>query len=490
MQEISNATIGSGRRIRPEPDAERLGWTPEQKTQVVNDMKSFFREASNSKRKWIDQEGDQTLGEMQRMVLESAIAVGESYTLAFMFEDDLRPFRASFAVIDEDRIRTPQQEIFRDDPLIMAGHRKGPSGRASSYFVHDYHRNDPRAGMNEAYTEVRRFNEFGREQVIHSYIKRQPGLSRGLSHMSAAFDKMRCLEKYDKVRMEAAILQTAMAFVVKSNDRNVISDILSNPNIDPEVAESQLKKLYAYSMQKAVQSQELLNDSPLKVDGAKFFRLMENEEAQILTGSEANLDDKTFVDGCLQVIARATGGHSRATLTQDFEASFSAARAALISFYRQCEMHGHFIVDDWLQSVWSVLLEDAIQLGIIPIPNYPNPAEAWMHFVLNRELYCRATFIGPGRDEIDQAKSLAYWQGRKELNAFNLQGFHDSVGQDWQEEILQTFEEMKFIDAQIDACELKHIDPLQYLGLTADAVVPIPTQQPEEQEEEEIETQE
>jgi len=217
LNELANATVGTGRRLKPLFDAPALGWTAEQEIGVTEFARALFQQHMNSKRKWIDQEGDQTLPEMERMVLEQTISVGEQYTLAFWFDNPARPFRTALGLIDEDRIRNPQTGLSEEDrKTVTAGHRQGPTGRTNTYFVHAYHRNDPRNVKPEEFAEIRRHNEFGREQVIHSYLKKQPGLSRGLSHLTAAFSKLKCFEKYEKVRMEASIMQTAMAFVIKS----------------------------------------------------------------------------------------------------------------------------------------------------------------------------------------------------------------------------------------------------------------------------------
>jgi len=225
-------------------------------------------------------------------------------------------------------------------------------------------------------------------------------------------------------------------------------------------------------MKKAVDSQKYLNENKLNVDGVKGIRLLENEEAELLTGSDSGVNDKQFVDQCLNSIARSTGGLSRATLTQDFEASYSASRAALISFHSQAENLGCYIVDDWLRSVYAIWLEDVILSGQLPIPNYPNPQDAWMHFVLNRELYCGAEFRGPAQREIDQAKQIAYWQGRRNLGAFTFEDFYNSTGTDWQAQFRQQFSEMKYLDQLIETCELKHINPLTFIHGNLDSMNP------------------
>ena len=468
LNEFSNATIGTGRRLKPLFNAARLGWTAEQEIEVSDAAKTLFSAHMNSKRKWIDQEGDQTLAAMERSVLENTIAAGEQYTLAFWFTDPIRPFRTALALIDEDRVRDPISGLTdQERENVIAGHRFGPSGRTRSYFVHGYHRRDPRNKDPEDFTEVSRYNEFGREQVIHTFLKKQPGLSRGLSHLTSAFSKLKCLEKYEKTRMEAAIMQTAMAFVIKSNDKNLLGQISGG---GMGLSEADLKKMYAFSMKKALDSQKYLNGNQLNVDGVKGIRLLENEDAELLTGSDAGVNDKQFVDSCWASIARSVG-HSRSTVTQDFEKSYSAARAALISFYAEVEKLAEFIVDDWLRSVYTIWLEDVILSGQLPIPNYPDPVDAWAHFILNREWYCEAQFCGPAKREIDQAKAMTFWRERKNLGSFTFQEFYDAYGRDWQQELRQQFKEMKFLDFLISECDFEHIDPIAFMQGKLEAVV-------------------
>lgn len=189
--ELGNATVGKGRRLKPEFSQEKLGWNDQQFTDTVNAVKDLWREDMYSKRKWIDQEGDQTLPAMQKMILTQCGACGEAYTLAYWFDNPIRPFRTALGIIDDDRVRTPDDLSEERRKTVVAGHNQGPSGRTNSYFIHDYHRNDPRNCEPERnrYTEVRRYNEFGREQVIHTRIKKSPGLTRGLSDLASCFFK-------------------------------------------------------------------------------------------------------------------------------------------------------------------------------------------------------------------------------------------------------------------------------------------------------------
>lgn len=463
IDELNNATIGLGRRLQPRPDWEELGWNPDQYTDFTSTNRRLFHRHMSSKRRWIDQEGECTLAAMQRMVLATTLTQGEMYTLAYQFDTPARPFRTALGLIDRDRVRTPRDLSDRDKEQVTCGHRKSDAGFTRSYFVHAYHRNDPRnrRKVEEDYTEVRRYNEFGREQVIHTYLKKAPGLTRGLSQLTSAFHKIKCFEQYEQIRIEASILQTAMAFIIKSNDKNVLSQTIGQtPLVDqPEDYEAKLKQ----NVLKATKSQQYHNKSGISLDGAKAIRLLEGEDAEILTGSASAVNDQQFVDECMTSIARAMG-MTKSTLTQRFEASYSAARAELISFYRQCEMYGEFIVNDWLRSVYAIWLEDVIQLGLLKIPNYPDPNLAWLHFIENRELYCDADFMGPGRDEIDQAKSMAYWKARLETGNFNFRDFYNSKGKDWQDEVIQQAEELKFIDKIFSGCDFKIIkDPMKYI---------------------------
>ena len=440
LNELANAVVGKGRRLKPEFNQTKLGWTDEEYTEVVDATKSLWRQDMYSKRRWIDQEGDQTLPAMQKMVLKNTIACGETYTAAFWFNDSVRPFRTSLSIMDDDRIRTPTDLPESRKETTIAGHALGPTGRTFSYFVHDYHRNDPRnCDSPERYTEVRRLNDFGREQIIHTRIKKQPGLTRGISDLASAFGNLKCFEQYKKARLEKVLMELSIALVIKSNDKNALGQIFNNGPVSDE----QLQALYALSMKKAVQSQRIANETKLNIDGTKAIRLLENEELEVVTASTSSNNDKQFVDDCLNDIARSTG-MSKSTLTQDFDASFSSARASLISFYREVDNLGCYIVDDWTQSVYTVWLEDVIQSGRLVIPGYPNPMEAWMHFVMERESYCNASFCGPARMEIDATKAAQAAKVEQEIGGFSYQEYYDThKGVDYKDAFKQKFEELK-----------------------------------------------
>ena len=446
LDELANATIGQGMRLKPMVDWESVGGdvSEDEKTKFEDDQKRLYKMASTSKRNWIDQCGQQNLNQMSHTMLKNVIVQGEVYTGVYQFTDDRRPFRTSVAVWEPARIRTPDDLPESERENVLAGHVVGPTNRTSAYYVHDYHRNDPRIKADKKqYQRVRRYNEFGREQVIHTYSKLMPGQTRGLTALTACLSELKCFEKYSQVRMEAAIIQTAMAFVIRSSDKNVLNDTfasssgIENNKYDPS-KDPQWQKTVAQS----AMSQEYLNAAGIKLDGAKALRLVGDEKAEILTGSEASVNDEQFVKERFMSIARCLG-HSRATLTQDFEASYSAARAAMLSFYRQCEHLGG-IVSDWLERIFCVLMEDWILSGQLKVPNYPDPTDAWMHFVLNRDAYSSATFRGPKRDEIDTAKTAQGAKIEQDIGAFCFEEYFDKhKGQDWKDAFKQQFAELK-----------------------------------------------
>ena len=107
--------------------------------------------------------------------------------------------------------------------------------------------------------------------------------------------------------------------------------------------------------------------------------------------------DKFVRNICRQIGAALEIPHD--VLMKEFNASYSASRAALMEAWEAFRMRRKWLVDDLCQPVYEVWLAEAVALGRIKAPGFfvdPRIRAAW----------CGAHWIGPVQGHLDPVKEV------------------------------------------------------------------------------------
>jgi capsid protein len=270
-------------------------------------------------------------------------------------------------------------------------------------------------------------------QVVHTYQQRQPNMVRGIMQIAACMKTLRCVDRFTTAQIETAILQSLVAFTVESDIPNAVQQMLG------AVQGTQMESAALKAVKEHENFRKGYRDAgnKLQIDNTIVPHLVSGERLNMqgLSMSGANFGE--FMDVMFTLIARCCG-ISKEYLTQDWsKTNFSGARAGMLVVYRDIEQFRLRCPTVLAQAIYACWLEDSILDGQIPIPNYPDPAQAWLYFAANRQMLSGSEWRGPAKDEIDRAKVAQWFIGEQTLGVYTVERYCDEVLHTYWEDVAQ-----------------------------------------------------
>jgi lambda family phage portal protein len=125
------------------------------------------------------------------------------------------------------------------------------------------------------------------------------------------------------------------------------------------------------------------------------------EDGESITFGNPNVPTSGF-DTFVKAVCRLVGAALKLpydVLIKEFNASYSASRAALLEAWEAFKMRRKWFVDDFCQPIYEVWLAEAVARGRIKAPGFfddPRIRAAW----------CGARWIGPVQGQLDPSKEV------------------------------------------------------------------------------------
>jgi lambda family phage portal protein len=400
--------VGSGFRLSARPDYRALGQPPEWAAEWAPDVEGRFRIYAEDPDHWMDAARHDNLSGMLGQACRHDFVDGESFAAVLWIDD--KPFgkyATTFQMLDPDRVTNPNQTF--DTPRLRAGIAIDDYGAASGYWVRAAHPADwPQTTEAFRWEFVPRETDFGRRQMLHSYEKARAGQLRGVSAFAPIIERLKMIDKYDKVELQAAVFNAIMAAYIESPfDHDMLDETLSTGQVGQ------------YQTQRAAYHKE----NRITLGGLAIPKLYPGEKL------------------CLRNIASAVG-LTYEQLSQDWSSTnYSSARASLLEVWRGFLRVRQRISDQVATPVFSLWLEEAIHRGDVKLP------KGAPDFYTAKAAYCRVKWIGPPRGWVDPVKEGQAAQIRMNLNVSTLEDECAEQGKDWEEVLHQRKRELDLIDS-------------------------------------------
>jgi capsid protein len=213
-RELDNV-IGGGLRLSSKPDWRRLGlsedWAHEFSSQVEGCGAALptIRTSTATPRAISDERpvrpGISPLSEGRRRAGRPAVAAGPAVRVG-----DGRADRASGSPVQPER---PSRHG-------LAARRRSArrEWRAIGYHIRKRHPHDvaDTSGQGFVWEHVPRETEWGRPIVAHHYDKDAAGQTRGIGRLTPILERLKMLDKYDRVELQAAVLNAIFSAFIES----------------------------------------------------------------------------------------------------------------------------------------------------------------------------------------------------------------------------------------------------------------------------------
>lgn len=417
---IVDSTVGADLMLQSMPDYVALGldavWADEFSAVVEAKWRLWAEDYTG---KFCDAARRQTFGQMSAVAFRHKLLDGDAIGVLHWMDERVGPGMAHYAtaleVIHPDRLSNEYE--MRDTMHHRGGVEIDDHGAAVAYWFRHGFPGDWFDPDQLKWTRIPRETPWGRAIVVHDFDITVAGQNRaGIGILAPVLGKLKMLNKYDQVELQAAVLNAVFAAVIESPfDHSLIGDALQSDDASP------------FEQRRG----EFHQKFPLDLNGVRIPITFPGEKMNWADTARPNKAFEAFEAACLRNIASAMGT-SYEQLSQDYtKTNYSSARAALLESWKTLTKRRNDFAQGFCTPIYAAWLEEEIDNGEIPMPRKAPD------FVSMRAAYAHCEWIGPARGWVDPVKEP---QGSILLMSAQMSSLRDECatqGKDWRRVLAQ-----------------------------------------------------
>ena len=433
--------IGSGLRLNVKPDWKYLGLANEADAEKTAEWERITQSKFNSwaydVNNYCDASRKKNFAGIMAQAYRSYLTSFEIFGTAEWIPRAGSKFCTAIQLLDPARLSNPYGQS--DTSKLRAGVVSGDMGEPVAYCISsalDEIQNSSASVRN--WKRVPCETEWGRKIVIHRFDEEQPGQSRGKTGIVSVLSKVKMLEKFEGVTLQASILNAMYAAVIVSSmDWQSVGAAIGANADDPTLA--YMENVSAFH-----------KESGIRFNGLKIPHLFPGEELKITESKHPSAQFNQFEEAALRYLA-AGANLTYEQFSRDWSKSnYSSARGALLEVWRFFAGRHVHIAAPFATDVYLLWLEEAIDNGEVELfPGAPDFYEA-------KTAWGGCKWIGPGRSHIDPEKEANATRIEYGMHLTTLEEEAAARGKDWEDVLIQRQQEDR---------------RMRQLGLNPDAVL-------------------
>lgn len=284
------------------------------------------------------------------------------------------PYSRRLQIIEADRVCNADDAT--DTESLAGGIEKDEYGAPVFYHVMRNHPGAKTMSSNK-WDKIPAFGaKTGLRNVIHLYNPTRPGQSRGVPDLASIIEPLKQLGRYTDAEITAAVISGAFTVFLETESGAGGFDY---------------SKFSAESGQRS-------SDKDMKLGSGMIVELGPGESVHDSNPGRPNNAFDPFVQAILRQVGAALEIPFE-ILIKHFTASYSAARAALLEFWKFVKCERQWLADNFLKVVYEVWMYEAVTSGRISAPGFLSDP-------LVRAAYLSCEFIGPAKGQIDELKEV------------------------------------------------------------------------------------
>ena len=429
--------VGTGLTLKSSIEHTVLGMTPDAAAEWQKNTEREFALWAG-KRENCDAIGMNNFAGMQQLCVQSWLTNGDVFALFRWYkETPSNPYQLRVHLIEADRVSTPTSFAkptggrvtdgvnTANGNKIYDGVEVNKTGMVVAYHVCNSYPNQVLRDKMEWQRVVAHGKRTGLPIMLHIMDAERPDQYRGVTYLAPVIESLLNISRYTQSELMAALIQSFFTAWIKTNTN--VADIPINEvgygDTDAPLPDSNDSRL----------------ENEYEMGPGTVLHLKPDEDVEF---GNPNIPTKGF-DIFFKVICKEIGAALEIPydiLLKEFNASYSASRAALMEAWESFKMHRAWLVDMFCQPVFERWLCEAVAIGRIKAPGFfsdPRIRAAW----------CKARWIGPIQGQLDPTKEvkaniLAVSHGYKT---------HEQVareyGGDWNENVEQLKSENEALTA-------------------------------------------
>ncbi len=416
-QTLNDNIVGSQLRLSSQPKYRMLGWDKDRASEWANHTEDEF--ATWAETAECDAARTQTLLGLTLQALTGAMVNGDALALPMWLPRAGSRWSTRLQTVEADRLATPPW--LRNDKSVRGGVKIDRYGAPAGYWIAKKHPGDNAGYLSanrEDWAYVPAFTRWGRRRVIHLFDKERSGQSRGKSVFTAVMREFKMAGEYLGSELHAAVANALIAAFLESNlDPQSVSEIFGT---DENEATSYWKTVAEKWNRK-------------KMESGLFLTLPAGTKLSSHDSARPNVAFDGFMESVMRHMAAGLNMPYELLLKDFSKTNYSSARAALLEAWRYFQSRRRWLKEQWLDPVYELWTEEAINLERVEAPGYYE----------NRFAYTSCRWIMSGRGFVDPVKEAKGSEIKMAIGLSTQQDECAEQGKDYQEVQDQRVRELK-----------------------------------------------
>jgi lambda family phage portal protein len=396
--------VGTGLMCRPSVDHAALDMEPDAAEALNAELQANWERWADDPLE-CDAEATLDIYGLQSLTLLSAMLSGDCIALTPFEERQGGISGLKVQLIEADRVENPNCQANRVG--LIDGVALSPIGMPLGYWIRSNHPGDSIVtAVPATWAYFPAFGEeTGRRRVLHVWNdKERPGQVRGAPYLAPILEPLRQLRRWTDNELMAAVVSAMFTVFIKKQAEQLDADgnpIPFFPGPVPTIP---------------------TNPDGTHPDPATFAPPTPANNISMGNGAiieGAPGDDFVFAnparpnarfDPFFVALAKQIGAALEIPLDElmlQYNASYSAARAAMLQAWRFYISRRTTLTQQFCQPLYGLWMDEEVASGRISLPGYADP--------IRRRAYSRAIWIGPARGAMDEFKEAQAAEKRIEI---------------------------------------------------------------------------
>lgn len=374
--------VGTGLMARCDVDGKRLGLTPEEteaiNAQIRSEWELYFEDPHEC-----DYEATLDGYGQQGLALLSAMLSGDVFGVTPYEKRPGCRYGLKMQLVEADRCSNPHGAI--DTRELTDGVQTNAGGYPLGYWISDTHPGEAVFHGAPGWTFYPAFDAItGRRRTLHVWNdKERPSQRRGAPYLAPILEPLMQITRYGGAELMAAVVSAMLTVFIERESEDL--DENGNP----------ITSVSASAAADASQSPVPISQPELKLGNAAILDLAPGEKANQVNPARPNANFDPFFAAVVKQIGAALE-IPLDELMLHYQASYSAARAAMLQAWRFYTQRRWNFVVQFCQPWYCLWMDEAVAAGYLSLPGYGDP--------VRRRAYQRCLWIGPARGSMDEEK--------------------------------------------------------------------------------------
>lgn len=416
---LTTSVVGWGIQPKPKIDGEFLGMTDEAREEAEQlILREFKLWAENT---MCDAARQQNFYGLQQLAFLSMLMSGDVFALFGMKENRRTPYQTTIRLLEADRICNPDSSGGSESTdtdgggRIIDGVEIDKDGAVVRYHVAS---RSPIATNDSREIEWAAIEAYGSDtgypNILQIMTHERPEQHRGIPFVSAEIELIKQFTRYMNAELAGKVVSAMLTLFITSKDDDGKAGMEDAVNEDEKVTNDELK---------------------LELAPGAIYDLPPGKDVTTVDPKRSDTQFESFVNTCITVIASSMG-IPKEVLIKKYESNYTAARAALLDFWRTVRVYRTRFNSSFNQPIYEQWLSEAVAIGRIDAPGFfDDPAV--------RQAWCGCVWMGASMGHVDPLKEVNAAETRIRNNiTTEEQEASEYNGNDWAANVRQRKKEI------------------------------------------------